>query len=136
MAACQACDANFSIYRKFGWLHNRVLLHLQAELSKLEFDLQTIDDKQAESREFKERVGLTCDGREKSRKKGNAYRDQDEARRIRCPGLPPTKEKYNEEANEDEPKQRNATCLYERCGFGGRMDFSNGRPRCSCRRCC
>ncbi|CAF9906334.1 MAG: hypothetical protein ALECFALPRED_002202 [Alectoria fallacina] len=58
MAACQACDANFSIYRKFGWLHNRVLLHLQAELSKLEFDLQTIDDKQAESREFKERTKL------------------------------------------------------------------------------
>lgn len=69
MAACQACDANFSIYRKFGWLHNRVLLHLQAELAKLEFDLQIMDDKQAESKEFKERVGLTCDGREKAGKK-------------------------------------------------------------------
>ena len=69
MAACQACDANFSIYRKFGWLHNRVLLHLQAELAKLEFDLQMMDDNQAESREFKERVGLMSDGREKARKK-------------------------------------------------------------------
>lgn len=53
MAATCDCDAKFSICRKFGWLHNRVLLHLQAELARLEYDLEWIDAAQAERQEFK-----------------------------------------------------------------------------------
>ena len=42
-AAFEDCDPNFLIYRKFGWLHNRVLLHLQDELQELEQKLESFD---------------------------------------------------------------------------------------------
>lgn len=69
MAACFYCDANFSSYRKYGWLHNRVLLHFQAELARLEDELQHIDDAQAGRVLFKEHKGLWCDDFDKSRRK-------------------------------------------------------------------
>ena len=43
LAAFEDCDPNFLIYRKYGWLHNRLLLHLQDELKKLEEDLERLD---------------------------------------------------------------------------------------------
>lgn len=43
VAAVETCDPSFTIYRKFGWLHNRALLHLQDELSELEQELQDLD---------------------------------------------------------------------------------------------
>lgn len=69
MAAVYDCDANFSACRKFGWLHNRVLLHLQAELGRLEDELQDLDDEQAAKLQFKERKGLWCDDADKSKRK-------------------------------------------------------------------
>lgn len=69
MAAVYNCDANFSACRKFGWLHNRVLLHLQAELGRLEDELQDLDDEQAAKLQFKERRGLWCDVLDKSIRK-------------------------------------------------------------------
>ncbi|KAL9075464.1 MAG: hypothetical protein Q9161_001536 [Pseudevernia consocians] len=69
LAASHDCHANFSIYRKYGWLHNRVLLYLQAELPRLEWDLQLIDDEQAEKVQFKERKGLWCDRLDNLRRK-------------------------------------------------------------------
>ena len=36
------------IYRKFGWLHNRILLHLQDELVDLEEQLEGLDKWEAE----------------------------------------------------------------------------------------
>lgn len=41
--AFEESDPNFLIYRKFGWLHNSVLLHLQDELAGLEEDLKALD---------------------------------------------------------------------------------------------
>lgn len=43
IAALEACDPNFLIYRKFAWLHNRVLLHRQDELAQLEAELEQLD---------------------------------------------------------------------------------------------
>ncbi|MCJ1476346.1 hypothetical protein MMC13_005012 [Lambiella insularis] len=43
LAASEDCDPAFLIYRKFGWLHNRVLLHRQDELLELEEELERLD---------------------------------------------------------------------------------------------
>ena len=43
LAAIESCDSNFLIYRKFLWLHNRVLLKYQDELAELEEDLESLD---------------------------------------------------------------------------------------------
>ena len=43
LAAFEDCDPSFLIYRKFGWLHNRFLLHLQDELQVLENNLLSFD---------------------------------------------------------------------------------------------
>lgn len=42
-AAFEDCDPGFLIYRKFAWLHNRVLLHAQDELQELEGTLESLD---------------------------------------------------------------------------------------------
>ncbi|KAI4232044.1 MAG: hypothetical protein LQ352_008367, partial [Teloschistes flavicans] len=43
VAAYENSDPNFLIYRKFGWLHNRILLCLQDELADLEYRLEKAD---------------------------------------------------------------------------------------------
>ena len=43
LAAFEDCDPSFLIYRKFEWLHNRVLLYHQDELQKLEQELKQLD---------------------------------------------------------------------------------------------
>jgi hypothetical protein len=43
LAAIEACDPNFLIYRKFDWLRNRVLLQYQDELAVLENQLEVLD---------------------------------------------------------------------------------------------
>lgn len=47
LAAIEDSDPNFLIYRKFGWLRNRLLLDLQDELVTLEQKLQLLDDNDA-----------------------------------------------------------------------------------------
>ena len=44
VAAIEDCDPNFLIYRKFGWLHNRVILYHQDELVELEEEIERIDN--------------------------------------------------------------------------------------------
>ena len=44
LAAFQACDPNFLICRKYGWLRNRVLLYRQDELNQMERRLLAMDD--------------------------------------------------------------------------------------------
>ncbi|KAL8785187.1 MAG: hypothetical protein Q9213_003534 [Squamulea squamosa] len=43
VASFANADPNFLIYRKFGWLHNRLLLYLQDELVALEYKLDKLD---------------------------------------------------------------------------------------------
>ncbi|KAL8912001.1 MAG: hypothetical protein Q9171_002914 [Xanthocarpia ochracea] len=43
VAAFENADPSFLIYRKFGWLHNRLLLYLQDELAELEHKLDQLD---------------------------------------------------------------------------------------------
>ncbi|KAH9879766.1 hypothetical protein J1614_001789 [Plenodomus biglobosus] len=43
LAAFQASEANFSLYRSFSYLHSRVLLDLQDEIRCLEIELDEID---------------------------------------------------------------------------------------------
>ncbi|KAF1844080.1 uncharacterized protein K460DRAFT_317227 [Cucurbitaria berberidis CBS 394.84] len=43
LAAFQSSDANFSLYRSFSYLHSRVLLDLQDEITSLEKELDEID---------------------------------------------------------------------------------------------
>lgn len=43
LAAFENADPSFLIYRKFGWLHNRLLLYLQDELAELEHELDKRD---------------------------------------------------------------------------------------------
>lgn len=47
VAAFEDSDPSFLIYRKFGWLHNRILLHLQDELVDLESQLEALDQWEA-----------------------------------------------------------------------------------------
>ncbi|KAL8654573.1 MAG: hypothetical protein Q9210_001419 [Variospora velana] len=47
LAAVEDSDPNFLIYRKFGWLRNRLLLNLQDELVTLEEELQLLDNNDA-----------------------------------------------------------------------------------------
>ncbi len=47
LAAFENCDPSFLVYRKFGWLHNRVLLTLQDELQLLEEELLLLDKVEA-----------------------------------------------------------------------------------------
>ena len=44
VAAFEDSDPCLLIYRKFGWLHKRILLHLQDELVELEEQLQGLDE--------------------------------------------------------------------------------------------
>jgi hypothetical protein len=43
LAAFQSSEANFSLYRSFSYLHSRVLLDLQDEITTLEGELDSID---------------------------------------------------------------------------------------------
>ncbi|KAI4219945.1 MAG: hypothetical protein LQ349_008215 [Xanthoria aureola] len=45
IAALAATDPSFLIYRKFGWLHNRLLLYLQDEIVALEYKLNKLDQR-------------------------------------------------------------------------------------------
>ncbi|KAL8759154.1 MAG: hypothetical protein Q9199_000974 [Rusavskia elegans] len=45
IAAFANADPSFLIYRKFGWLHNRLLLYLQDELVALEYKLNKLDQR-------------------------------------------------------------------------------------------
>ena len=47
LAAIEDSDPNFLIYRKFGWLRNRLLLGLQDELVTLEEELEHLDKNDA-----------------------------------------------------------------------------------------
>jgi hypothetical protein len=43
LAAFQSSEANFSLYRSFSYLHSRVLLDLQDEITTLEKELDEVD---------------------------------------------------------------------------------------------
>lgn len=49
VAAFEDSDPSFLMYRKFGWLHNRILLHLQDELVDLEGQLEALDHWEAQT---------------------------------------------------------------------------------------
>ena len=72
LAAFVDCDPNFLIYRKFGWLHNRVLLQLQDELQLLEQKLENIDKWEAESGE---KVRLISQRSDKTPTRKNLFTD-------------------------------------------------------------
>ncbi|KAH7394251.1 hypothetical protein DE146DRAFT_679493 [Phaeosphaeria sp. MPI-PUGE-AT-0046c] len=44
LAAFQSSEANFSLYRSFSYLHSRILLDLQDEITSLERELDEIDE--------------------------------------------------------------------------------------------
>lgn len=43
LAAFQASDANFGLYRSYSYLHSRILLDYQSEITELEEKLDNID---------------------------------------------------------------------------------------------
>ena len=43
VAGIESLDSDFLIYKKFGWLHNYALLHLQDELNELQEELESFD---------------------------------------------------------------------------------------------
>lgn len=43
LAAFQSSEANFALYRSFSYLHSRVLLDLQDEITSLEKELDEVD---------------------------------------------------------------------------------------------
>ena len=43
IAAFESCDPNFLIYKKFAYLHNRVLLYIQDELLQAGEELEDLD---------------------------------------------------------------------------------------------
>ncbi|KAH7062257.1 hypothetical protein B0J12DRAFT_735817 [Macrophomina phaseolina] len=76
LAAFQSSDESFSIYRRFEYLHSRVLLGLQYELSELEQELQRIDGRDADdeknARRLKSRKRDDIDGRKESKRNEGA----------------------------------------------------------------
>jgi hypothetical protein len=48
LAAFQSSEANFSLYRSFSYLHSRILLDLQDEITSLEKELDELDLDDAE----------------------------------------------------------------------------------------
>lgn len=50
-AAWMNCDENFLMTRRYGWLHNRVMLYRQSELRQLEIKLQLCDEGDDESKD-------------------------------------------------------------------------------------
>ncbi|PPJ50711.1 hypothetical protein CBER1_07695 [Cercospora berteroae] len=50
-AAWMNCDENFLMTRRYGWLHNRVMLYRQSELRQLEIKLQLCDEGDEESKD-------------------------------------------------------------------------------------
>ena len=57
-------DINFALYREFGYLRNRLLLHKQAKLTKLMGRLDELDDKDAEDDPFILQTIEDCSGRD------------------------------------------------------------------------
>jgi hypothetical protein len=43
LAAFQSSEANFGLYRSFSYLHSRILLDLQDEITSLEKELDEVD---------------------------------------------------------------------------------------------
>ena len=43
VAAIENLDSDLLVYRKYGWLHNYALLHLQDELAELQGELEALD---------------------------------------------------------------------------------------------
>lgn len=43
-AAWMNCDENFLIARRYGWLHNRVMMFRSSELHELELTLESVDE--------------------------------------------------------------------------------------------
>jgi hypothetical protein len=52
-AAFLDCDENFMLYRRFGYLQSRILLHKQDELRALEERLDRLDQKDNEDEKTK-----------------------------------------------------------------------------------
>ena len=48
VAAIEDLDADFFIYRKFGWLHHYALLHLQDGLVEIQEELERLDTWESE----------------------------------------------------------------------------------------
>jgi Family of unknown function (DUF6594) len=48
LAAFQNSADNVYVFRRFGWVHTRLLLSLQVEITTLEKRLRELDDKDAE----------------------------------------------------------------------------------------
>jgi hypothetical protein len=44
LAAFINSDENFKLYRQFGYVHTRVLLHMQCELASMEVTLKRMDN--------------------------------------------------------------------------------------------
>lgn len=44
LAAFQSSEANFGLYRSFSYLHSRILLDLQDEITTLERELDELDE--------------------------------------------------------------------------------------------
>ncbi|KAF2630170.1 hypothetical protein BU25DRAFT_336150 [Macroventuria anomochaeta] len=55
LAAFQASDANFGLYRSYSYLHSRILLDLQSEITELEEKLDQIDWDEVEADEDRPR---------------------------------------------------------------------------------
>lgn len=58
LAAFQASDSNFGLYRSYSYLHSRILLDLQSEITELESELDNIDWDELEEDEDRPRYRL------------------------------------------------------------------------------
>lgn len=64
-------DENFMIYRRFGYLHSRMLLRKQDQLRKLEADLDDYDNEDASGEETAKRLLKSRDSDEAADKKAD-----------------------------------------------------------------
>ena len=69
LAAYVDSDTNFNIFRRFGYLRNRVMLHAQAELTQLERQLERLDKADQKSNEQALRSVQRDDSRNEPKRK-------------------------------------------------------------------
>ncbi|KAL6713931.1 hypothetical protein ACLMJK_008425 [Lecanora helva] len=70
VAGIENLDSEFLIYRKFGWLHNYALLHLQDELNELQEELEAYDKWEFRDGQPRRMTSRRLDyGRQESRRK-------------------------------------------------------------------
>lgn len=75
LATFQASDPNFGLYRSYSYLHSRILLDLQDEITELEKELDNCDWDDFEEDPNRPRTRIVAEGQEGERTRRTVLRE-------------------------------------------------------------